>query len=78
MRASTSIASPSLCCIGYRSRLWRGVMLVAEIARRAHGVGKTSLPSHTLDEYLGEPGRRTRWAKSHPELMRLLEERQLS
>jgi len=28
-----------------------------------------------LDEYLGEPGRRTRWAKSHPELMRLLEER---
>jgi putative two-component system response regulator len=31
-----------------------------------------------LDEYLGEPGRRTRWAKSHPELMRLLEERQLS
>ena len=29
-----------------------------------------------LDEYLGELGRRTRWAKSHPELMRLLEERQ--
>ena len=28
-----------------------------------------------LDEYLGETGRRTRWAKSHPELMRLLEER---
>ena len=28
-----------------------------------------------LDEYLGEPGRRTRWAKSHPELMRLLGER---
>ena len=28
-----------------------------------------------LDEYLGEPGRRTRWAKSHPELVRLLEER---
>lgn len=28
-----------------------------------------------LDEYLGEPGRRTRWAQSHPELMRLLEER---
>ena len=26
-----------------------------------------------LDEYLGELGRRTRWAKSHPELMRLLE-----
>jgi HD-GYP domain-containing protein (c-di-GMP phosphodiesterase class II) len=31
-----------------------------------------------LDEYLGEPGRRTRWAKSHPELMRLLEEHQLT
>jgi putative two-component system response regulator len=29
-----------------------------------------------LDEYLGEPGRRTRWAKSHPELLRLLEEHQ--
>lgn len=28
-----------------------------------------------LDEYLGEPARRTRWAKSHPELMRLLEAR---
>ena len=28
-----------------------------------------------LDEYLGETGRRTRWAKSHPELMRILEER---
>jgi HD-GYP domain-containing protein (c-di-GMP phosphodiesterase class II) len=28
-----------------------------------------------LDEHLGEPGRRTRWAKSHPELMRLLEDR---
>lgn len=28
-----------------------------------------------LDEYLGEPGRRTRWAKSHPELMRLLDDR---
>ena len=27
-----------------------------------------------LDEYLGETGRRTRWAKSHPELMRILEE----
>lgn len=27
-----------------------------------------------LDEYLGELGRRTRWAKSHPELMRLLTE----
>ena len=27
-----------------------------------------------LDEYLGEPGRRTRWAKSHPELLRLLED----
>ena len=31
-----------------------------------------------LDEYLGELGRRTRWAKSHPELMRLLEERRPS
>jgi len=27
-----------------------------------------------LDEYLGELGRRTRWTKSHPELMRLLNE----
>jgi putative two-component system response regulator len=28
-----------------------------------------------LDDYLGESGRRTRWAKSHPELLRLLESR---
>jgi hypothetical protein len=27
-----------------------------------------------LDEYLGEPGRRTRWA-NHPNWMRLLEDR---
>ena len=37
--------------------------------RREHG---------DLDEYLGEFGRRTRWAKSHPELMRLLAEHQVS
>jgi putative two-component system response regulator len=36
-------------------------------------VGRLLREHGDLDEYLGESGRRTRWAKSHPELMRVLE-----
>ena len=38
-------------------------------------IRRLQLEHGDLDEYLGEPGRRTRWAKSHPEFMRLLEDR---
>ena len=78
MRASISIASAVSVLHWLSKQVVERSYVGSQIAGRAHDVGKTSLPSHTLDEYLGEPGRRTRWAKSHPELIRLLEERQLS
>jgi HD-GYP domain-containing protein (c-di-GMP phosphodiesterase class II) len=65
---SASLAEIERCAGSqYDSRLAGLFVNLARRLRREHG---------ELDEYLGESGRRTRWAKSHPELMRLLQEHQ--
>lgn len=67
---SAGLAEIERCAGGqYEPRLAGLFVNLVRRLRREHG---------DLDEYLGESGRRTRWAKSHPELMRLLEEHQAS